>query len=168
MLGIARERERFRGKPFVLLCLRYDRGPEGLFSSLELIEGFVEKDSAILKARQQADRALARALAPNAHPSGAYRWEQVEPKWPPFRPQEKTHTETITSVFAQRFQVEDRCALEWKYFKFEVLHVRTPDIIGPELFCFIDDEWAWQSFFVERGTPDPDNEPLQARETGRA
>jgi hypothetical protein len=149
--GIKREKERFREKPFVLLSLRREFDYDGLWDYLELIEGFCDQAAAKLSARRHAEVALDRALAKPSY--GGYQWHKVEPRqWSFFH--RKTTSDAIQSVFTERFTVTNGSGFDSIYFEFEVLHVRTPDVIGSELFCFIDAESEWASFLVRRGESD--------------
>jgi hypothetical protein len=121
-----------------------------LGDDLELIEGFTDQDSAIRQARTHASGALSRALTQDVY-YGVPPWRQVEHSSGPVLPVENKETDVVKSVFHERFKVMDKLGYNSIYFTFEVLHVRTLDIIGPELFCFIDDEWAWISFLTKRG-----------------
>ena len=148
--GIAREKERFQNKPFILYSLQRNSDYDSFWGDyLELIEGFTDEASAIRQARTHASRAVSRVLTQPQF--GVSPWRQVEHPSVPVFPVENKESDVVKRVFHERLKVADNLGYNSIYFRFEVLHVRTLDIIGPELFCFIDDEWAWISFLTDRG-----------------
>ena len=153
--GIAREKERFQNKPFILYSLVRDSDYDSAdMDYLELIEGFTDQASAIRQSRTHAGEALSRALAETGY--GSLPWRQVYHTWGPVLPVENKKSDVLKRVFEERFKVASRTGYYSMYYSFEVLHVRTLDIIGPELFCFIDAEWAWISFLTGRGETEKD------------
>ncbi len=151
--GIARERARLAGKPFVVLMTCRDFDYDGLTNKLALLDGFTDQAVAIQYAQAQAVATLAQALTePPVYER--YPWRLVEDSAVP-RSFLRHPSATVTSVFAKRLEVAPEAPPGLRYdrkeFEFDVLHVTTAEIVGGELFCFQDVEQAWISHLIERG-----------------
>lgn len=147
--GIQRERERFRGKPFVAVAQRCEIDYDGLWKYFDLIEGFADQPTAVNHVRRQAEAALSSAIAEPSY--GTYRWQVVDPSVAPLFFQKGPNNPSINSVFCERFKVANGSGYDSKYFEFEVLHVTSAEIIGPELFSFVGGTFEWTSFLISRG-----------------
>ncbi len=60
-------------------------------------------------------------------------------------------TATVASVFTKRLEVATGTGYDSKGFEFDVLHVTAAEIVGTDLFCFLDVEGDWTSYLIERG-----------------
>ncbi len=147
--GIEREKDRLIGKPFVVVMTCQVLDYDGLTGELALLEGFTDKATAIQYAQTRATATLAQALA-EPPPWGDHGWRLVEDSALP-RSYRRRPTATIASVFTRRLEVATGTGYDCKQFEFDVLHVAAAEIVGPELFCFLDAEGDWTSYLIERG-----------------
>lgn len=149
--GIARERERFHGKPFVLVRLLDGSDFDGFKTELELLGGFPDEAPALHEALAQAEAALTRALAEPA--ALGTRWTLVAPlKTAAVR---EPLSPAVERLALTQFQVKDHTGLLVERHVFMVLHVRAAEIVGPELFAAVGWAEEFQRFLLERGdTPE--------------
>ena len=59
-------------------------------------------------------------------------------------------TATVASVFTRRLEVATGTGYDSKGFEFDVLHVTAAEIVGTDLFCFLDTEGDWISDLIGR------------------
>ena len=139
--GIELERERFRGKPFIVATTEREYDYDGATETFALREGFSGEEPAIEYATRCAHAAL------NARDDS---WRLIETKGqPPFS--QRTPRETVTLAFQARFKLATDSGYDSVYFEADVLHVKDPEIIGCELFTYLaaESEVAW--YLVKRG-----------------
>jgi len=146
--GLERERERLRGKPFVVIATRHEFDYDGLAEYVELLDGFSAEDRAVEYAERSAEVARRSTLA---EPScGRYRWQVVEGAWSPLF-DDRQDCEHVRRVFRERLKMANGSGYESKYFEFDVLHVSATEIVGPELFAYLGTESEVTWYLIRLG-----------------
>lgn len=125
---------------------------DGFNTDLELIAGFADEATALIHTHAQAEAALDRALADQDAPRA--RWTMVAPIETSL-PREHINAQ-VERVALTQFKVKDDTGFGVERIVFMVLHIRAPEIIGPELFEAIGWEFELRQFLIRQGD-DRDN-----------
>jgi hypothetical protein len=146
--GIAAERERFRGKPFVVVETRYEFDYDGLTEYFELLDGFPTGPEAIAYAKQKADDARRAVLAEPSYAS--YHWKVIEAA---VRTEFEVSAEhpSVRHEYHELFKVENGSGYDHRDYFIDVLHIATEEIIGTELFTYIGAESKMTRYLMNRG-----------------
>ncbi|TFH34608.1 MAG: hypothetical protein E4G99_09155 [Anaerolineales bacterium] len=146
--GIECERARLFGLSFITLRFVQDYDYDGVAESLQLLEGFSDEARAIQYVDQMAEQALTASLA--------------EPRWRSsdwhlyvssdyLRIQPDQEGSLVRCVHQRSFKMTLEHGFELKNFRFEVLCVELPEVIGPDLFTYCDAEAEWVDYFISKG-----------------
>jgi hypothetical protein len=146
--GIDKERERFHGKPFVVVATSYyvDYSNSGI--RIQLIDGFSTEDEAVSCALKNAEDAVKRTKAIKAYDT--YEWEVVY--WPcMISMTEREDSEHVQRRFYEIISLTCDSGYDYKQFVFEVLYVDAAETIGPELLMYLGESHELFSFFGDQG-----------------
>ncbi len=149
--GIDREKARLNGLRFLAFRFRREIVKGAVFNSLEILNGFSDQAAAIRSTDEEAAETLATAFVGP--------WGYEDNKWMQtlltnrfhFRPS-RDHSH-ITSIYDKVFTLKNGAGVgsDYKYFRFEVFHVTSKEIISSELFSAIDAEIEWVRYLIAQG-----------------
>ena len=131
------------------LSFRQEFDYDGLMDFLELLEGFSDEVTAIHYVEQLSEQTFSTSLALPAS-YGNYKWHHDETR---DNEHFKANHENsfIQCIFLRSFKILTNSGFESKYFQFEVIFVKLPEIIGPDLFNYFDAEDEWVDYFESKG-----------------
>lgn len=151
--GVEREKIRLAGSTYLALLFRREYDYDGLTKYLQILEGFTDESAAVDYVNQVAERTLVVLLS--VRENGNRRWFH-DVSCNGIRFVENHDSPLVQGVHMKSFRVRYSLGYDSKYFQFEVLRVRNPVVIGPDLFGYFDEEGAWAHYLIERGRGCPE------------
>ncbi len=146
--GIEREKARLNGSRFLTLRFQHEIDKGLVSRSLAILNGFPDQVAAIHSTDQEAAEALAAAFVEP--------WCLDDSKWMQMLMSDRFHVKPnpddshVTSIYDKVFCLHNS-PLGIRYFRFEVFHVTSKEIIGPDFFSAIGAESEWVQYLIAQG-----------------
>jgi hypothetical protein len=148
LVGLRSESLRVEGCQYILIEFRQEYDLDGLTEYVEILEGFLNEESACEYVDQALAASLARVLPGNY--SDAYRW-QVDKSRLDQRFKAKKESGCAKGGYLRSFRATNGSGLDIVYLQLEVVHVICKPILGIEVFSFYDASSEWISYLIEKG-----------------
>jgi hypothetical protein len=147
--GLERERSRFRGKPCVVVAVRHDFDTDGLCAGVALVAGFADRAAAVKCAEDSARDALASALAEPSSLGFTWRLAEVQRRTLVFK--QPPTASVVTGLHCAHFKLLNGLPYDSRYYEFHALYIPCAEIVGDDLFAYIDVEAEWVTYLTKQG-----------------
>lgn len=142
------ENDRLKKTPYIVLVFKREYDYDGLSESIDLIERFSEKTEAIHFADSYCLKQMEISITKSSY--GNNKWRVVSESENERFVSGFTN-ENVNCIYLRSNKVKDGSGYNSLYLQVEVLSVNTSEIIGPQLFSYLQTEWEWVNYLMEKG-----------------